>query len=91
MVYPKIYQGVIDFVEEATGKPFFSEDVGTPIKPHWIKDGSRTKTQRYICSYCREYAYNVPNKTTMQYKYCPNCGSEMLLERSMNNAEAQNR
>ena len=71
-------------------KPY-PEDEGTPIKPHWIKDGSRTKAQRYICSYCRNYAYNVPNKTTMQYKYCPNCGSEMLLERSMNNAEAQNR
>ena len=84
--YIPFLKGILD---EDYNRP--AAPLPTPVKPHWIKDGSRTKAQRYICSYCREYAYNVPNKTTMQYKYCPNCGSEMLLERSVNNAKAQDR
>lgn len=68
MVYPKMYQGVIDFVEEATGKPYC----------YWIKCSTRSKSIKYQCSECKGIAYDCNrSKAGCSYKFCPHCGREM--------------
>lgn len=53
----------------------------------WIRaDPNRTKSQVFICPYCRRTAYQAYKKTAggeCEYRFCPHCGEEVRKEDSL--------
>ena len=55
----------------------------------WYADNTRPKSYKFICSACMKTAYAVPRTKRIKgvgdvkrcyYRYCPNCGTKMLLD-----------
>lgn len=64
-------------------KPY-PEDMNDP--PHWIKiDPTRKKSNKYKCSQCQGICYTSQWWDSCHYKFCPNCGKEMMNNGNDNN------
>lgn len=43
-------------------------------KARLVRESSREKSERYVCTACNGVCYYPHSKTEIPYKYCPNCG-----------------